>query len=425
MMGQGRDFNALLGAQFLGVFNDNLFKQLVLLLAVDTLFPGKDMQGIAFAVFALPFVLFSGMAGDLSERHSKRGIILKMKLAEIGIMVLGIGALMTVGLPDLESLAWPALLMVLFVMGTQSAFFGPAKYGVIPEIVPPEGLVPANGAIAMTTFLGALFGIALAGPLLDWFGPATAAPKLWAPGVVSVGLAVVGTLIATRMGALKALRPDLKVSLNPFGRLFGTIKMLSGHKGLLHLVMLNSFFWFNSGAISQAINGMSRPEFLDMQHKTDVSYLTGTISVGIIVGSAIAPRLAKRFKLSTLVVLGAVMMVVAQMFMLAVGTLLTRQTGAYPYAMGLLAVCGIGGAIMIVPVQSYLQDAPPEGMRGQTFAVNNFMNFLFMVLSGAFYHVVVGGMGPVFAQAVGGGLLLAWLVFVRKSVAQIAIGVEA
>jgi acyl-[acyl-carrier-protein]-phospholipid O-acyltransferase/long-chain-fatty-acid--[acyl-carrier-protein] ligase len=418
MLGHGRDFNALLGSQFLGVFNDNLFKQLVLLLAVDTLFPGQDMQGIAFAVFALPFVLFSGMAGDLSERFSKRSIIVRMKMAEIVIMVLGIGALMTV---TSASFAWPALLVVLFVMGTQSAFFGPAKYGVIPEIVPPTSLVPANGAIAMTTFLGALVGIGLAGPLLDWFGPATPSPKLWAPGVVSVGLAVVGTIVAMRMRALKALRPDLKVGLNPFGRLLGTMKMLSAEKGLMHLVMLNSFFWFNSGAISQAINGMSLPEYLDMQQKTDVSYLTATISVGIILGSALAPRLARHMKLSRLVVLGAVLMVAAQMAMLAVGPVLTRANGAYPFAMGLLALCGIGGAIMIVPVQSYLQNAPPVGKRGQTFAVNNFMNFLFMMLSGAFYHVMVGGLGPVAAQAVGGGLLLAWLVYARKSVAAIVI----
>ncbi len=419
-MGLGRDFNALLGTQFLGAFNDNLFKQLVLLLAVDTLFPGKDMQGFAFAVFALPFVLFSGAAGDLSEKHSKRSIIVRMKIAEIAIMALGIGALLMVPRQGgAAGYAWPALLGVLFVMGTQSAFFGPAKYGVIPEIVPGQQLVRANGSIAMTTFLAALFGIGLGGPLLDWFGPQVAppaTPKLWMPGVVCVGLAVVGTAVARLMRPLPALRPDLTVGLNPFGRLWGTIKMLSAEKGLMRLVLLNSFFWFNCGAISQSINGMSLPAYLDMQAKTEVSYLTSIMSVGIVVGSLLAPRLAKRVSLAGLVMGGTTLMVATQAGLLTIGTVVDRAHGAFGVALVLLGLAGVAGAILVVPIQSYLQAAPPPGKRGQTFAVNNFMNFLFMFLAGVFYQSAVGSLGPTVAQAVGGGLFFGWMLFIRRDI---------
>ncbi|MCA9546583.1 MAG: MFS transporter, partial [Myxococcales bacterium] len=396
-------------------FNDNLFKQIVLLLAVDTLFPGKDMQGFAFAVFALPFVLFSGAAGDLSEKYSKRSIIVRMKILEIVIMLFGIGALLLVPRQGTAApgYAWPVLLVVLGVMGTQSAFFGPAKYGAIPEIVGGDRLVRANGGIAMTTFLAALFGIGLGGPLLDHFGPGVAPPaepKLWMPGVVCVGLAVAGTLIARRMGPLKALRPELTISLNPFGRLWSTSKKLRAEKGLMSLILLNSFFWFNSGAISQAMNGMSVPEYLGMQRKSEVTWLTTTISVGIILGSLLAPWLAKRLRLSWLVIGGTVTMVAAQSLLLLIGTVVTRDGYAFELAMGALAVAGVAGAVLMVPIQSYLQDAPPPGERGQAFAVNNFMNFLFMFLAGVFYQLVVASVGPTIAQACGGAALLLWML---------------
>lgn len=412
----GRDFRALLGAQFLGAFNDNLFKQLVLLLAAGTLFPGRDLQGFAFAIFSLPFVLFSGVAGDLSERHSKRTIIVQMKVAEIAIMALGIAALM--------SLNWHFLLVVLCIMGTQSAIFGPPKYGVIPEIVEPGGLVRANGNIAMTTFLAALAGQALAGPLMDAFGPQVAQPRLWMPGVVCVGLAVLGTVFAARMRPLPPLRPDLKIGKSPFGQLPATIRMLRADRGLFGMVVLYSMFWFNSALINQAINGMGLPGYLDVpaDGKTELSLLLASVSVGIILGSAVAPRLARRFPLSRLVWGGGLTMLVLQCLLLLIGPVLGRHNGGSWFAGVVLCLVGVAGAVFVVPVQSYLQDAPPPGKRGQTFAVNNFMNFLCMFLAGLVYMVGVAALGPTGAQLVGAAAMLFTLWWVRRAVGAMAIG---
>lgn len=415
----GRDFRALLGSQFLGAFNDNLFKQLVLLLAAGTLFPGRDLQGFAFAIFSLPFVLFSGVAGDLSERHSKRTIIVQMKVAEIFIMALGIAALM--------SLSWYFLLVVLWVMGTQSAIFGPPKYGVIPEIVEPTGLVKANGSIAMTTFLAALAGQALAGPLMDNFGPQSAVPRLWMPGVVCVGLALLGTWFAMRMRPLKAQRPDLKLGKSPFGSLPATIRSLRGEKGLFGMVVLYSMFWFNSALVNQAINGMGLPGYLDVpvDGKTELSILLGLVSVGIIVGSALAPRLAKRLPLARLVWGGGLAMAGLQLLLLLIGPVLDRHNGGLYFAGAVLCLVGIAGAIFVVPVQSYLQDAPPPGMRGQTFAVNNFMNFLCMFVAGVVYMLGAGLLGPTGTQVVGALSMVVCLWWVRRAVGAMAIGGSA
>ena len=178
-----RSFRAHLSAQFFGAFNDNLFKQLILFLAARQLFPGEDKQGIAFAVFALPFVLLSGPAGALSERLSKVSIVRAMKLLEIAIMLAGALAL--------QLRSWPAMLLVLFVMGAQSAIFGPAKYGVVPEMVSRNYLLRANGQLTMTTFISIILGQALAGPLLDQFGD-----RLWITGTWCLVFAMIGSFSA-------------------------------------------------------------------------------------------------------------------------------------------------------------------------------------------------------------------------------------
>jgi MFS family permease len=401
------DFRALVGAQLLGAFNDNLFKQLLLLMAALTLFPGEDKQGIAFAVFALPFIIFSGMAGDLSERFSKRSIIWRMKLAEIVVMALGLWAL--------QVQSWNLLLAVLFLMGLQSAFFGPAKYGVIPELVGPSKLVGANGTIAMTTFMGVLFGQALAGPLLDNFND-----QLWLVGAFCVGFAVLGTVFARFMKPLAAQKPDLEIGVNPFGNLFQTIGVLRSQKGLFSIVLLYSFFWFNGGVIQQAITGLGDTGYLDIQagEATEISYLLVFLAVSIMVGSLVAPKIASRFPLGKVAATGAVMMVLAQLSLLLIGTVVSREQGALHLAK--LSMVGIGffGAFFVVPIQSYLQDAPPAGMRGQTFAVNNFMNFIFIFLGGVWYMLFRGNFIADFKVSaaitqVGAGLLLLGFLAVK------------
>lgn len=413
-----RGFNALVGAQFFGAFNDNLFKQLILILAVLVLFPGKDLQGLAFAVFSLPFVLFSGIAGDLSERYSKRTIIVRMKIAEIGVMGLGILAFMT--------MSWALMLVVLGIMGIQSAFFGPSKYGVIPELVEPKRLMPANSMITMTTFLALLAGQAIAGPIMDHFGPMAQSPALWVPGVFCVGFAIIGALISMRIEPLAPQKPEQRISRSPFGDIFKTIKTLRASKGLFALVLLNSFFWFNSAVLNQAVNGLSKPGYLSIpaNHATELSYLLAAISIGIIIGSVAAPRLTKSLGLGKVVMVGAVGMLVLQAGLLLIGTVFTRDNGGFWVAITLLAAIGAVGALGIVSVQAYLQDAPPPGMRGQTFAVNNFLNFTFMFLAGIFY-LLSNMLGPTVVQLISAVILVVYVIAIRGHIGEMRISEEA
>jgi hypothetical protein len=143
----GRSFGWFNATQFLGVLNDNIFKLLVILFLIDL--QGREQAtnvgATAGAIFVVPFLLFSAYAGTLADRFSKRSIIVMAKLAEVAVMMTGCVVFM------LESVA--AAYAGLFMMATQSAFFGPAKYGIVPELVRIDQLSRANGVLKALTAL--------------------------------------------------------------------------------------------------------------------------------------------------------------------------------------------------------------------------------------------------------------------------------
>jgi acyl-[acyl-carrier-protein]-phospholipid O-acyltransferase/long-chain-fatty-acid--[acyl-carrier-protein] ligase len=408
---RSKSFLGLTLSQFLGAFNDNLFKQLILFLAARELFPGQDKQGIAFTMFALPFVLFSGVAGDLSERFSKRSIIVAMKVAEVGIMVAGIFAF--------QARSWGLLLAVLFLMGTHSAFFGPSKYGIIPELVEPRRLLSANGIIAMTTFLSILLGQALAGPLLDRFGD-----RLWIVGSVCSAFAATGVLCSLLIRRMPPTRPNSRVGLHPFGSLWKTLHELRGDRTIFAMVLTNSFFWFNGGVLQQTVTALWQPRHLDLGSKENalISRLLVTLAMSVMLGCLVAPRVGRRVSASRMVVTGALFMVCGQAALMLVGPVVGRHEGGYLLAHAALALTGFSGAFFVVPVQTYLQKAPPPGSKGKAFAVTNFMNFVFIFMAGAFYLVTSWlDLAPAMASALAGAALLAFLAFRREELRRLSL----
>jgi acyl-[acyl-carrier-protein]-phospholipid O-acyltransferase/long-chain-fatty-acid--[acyl-carrier-protein] ligase len=401
-----RDLRGHVGAQFFGAFNDNLFKQLILFLAARKLFPDSDQQGVAFAAFALPFVLFSGLAGDLSERYSKRAIIVWMKVWEIGLMGLGVWAL--------QSMSWGFMLALLFLMGMQSAFFGPSKYGVIPEIVEKDALLKANGLVSMTTFLSILLGQALAGPLLDGFGD-----DLWVSGLACVVIAGVGTLMATRIRPLRPAAPDTRIHRNLFSSVFKSMGELRRDPRLMPVLLLNSMFWFTGGVIQQAITGLGAEHYLAIPDDQNIklSLLMVTLALAIMAGSLTVPRLRKVLRTSQMVRIGAWSMLGSMASAYALIAALPGSAVAYWGTHALLAALGFTGAFFAVPVQTFLQDAPPEGERGKAFAVNNFLNFLLIFLAGGFYWGASAlKIPPALTSAVAAALMCGLLLYVGRHV---------
>ena len=174
--------------QFLGALNDNVFKLLVVFFLVERM--GQDSRmtiGVASAIFVVPFLLFSHAAGVLADRYSKRNIIVFAKVLECVVMALGCVAV---------AMASPiALYVLIFLMSTQSAFFGPSKYGIIPELVRKEALSKANSFLVGLSYLAIIIGTFVP----SYFLVKVLANDFSALAIVCVVVAVAGVFASLRI----------------------------------------------------------------------------------------------------------------------------------------------------------------------------------------------------------------------------------
>ena len=278
--------------QFLGAFNDSVFKQIVLLLCVAVIVNPtgeiQDQQFLAQGIFAIAFIFLSGISGYWSDRVSKRGLIIFCKCLEILVMlgaVLAFALLSdlkiretTGGTEQFSMLGTPwGLLFVLFLMGSQSAVFGPAKYGILPEMVRNTDLPRMNGIIQMTTFLAIILGTWVGGVLLDAMHH-----FLWAVGVICVGIAIVGTftsLFVRRTSVAEQNAPFVwsNFAISPDAR-----RVLYQDKPLRNALWVYSIFWFVAAIFPLMVNWLGREQFLMSNAKT--SFLLATVSIGIAAG---------------------------------------------------------------------------------------------------------------------------------------------
>jgi MFS family permease len=382
-----RSFWGMTATQFLGAFNDNLFKQLMLLLAIPVGAEAArkaDEQGIATMLFSLPFVLFSGFAGYLSDRYSKRTMIVLCKVAEIGIMLLGM-----VGFLAYARIGYPGLLLVLFLMGTHSAFFGPGKYGILPELFREADLPRANGVILMTTFLAIIFGTASAGVLggLLYDAAGQRVPeRLWVGSLMCVGIAVCGTLTSLLVRPIPAAVPDLPFQPSSLVIPPDTRALLLADRPLLAALVVSCMFWLVSGVAMQAVNSLGMTQLGVGEQRT--SLMTAVIGLGIAAGAVLAGRLSKGKADFRLVMWGAWGMVVGMAVMaisLPAGGAGFRHLLGYAGSFPVLVFLGAAAGMLAVPVQVFIQSRPPEDQKGRMIAVMNLTNFIAILLSGLIY----------------------------------------
>jgi acyl-[acyl-carrier-protein]-phospholipid O-acyltransferase/long-chain-fatty-acid--[acyl-carrier-protein] ligase len=190
---KNRSFLGLTGAQFLGHFNDNMFKMVVSLVAVEAAKAHAAFYlSLASALLVLPYLLFSGYAGHLADVHSKRGIMMACKVAEIAIM--GAGLLMLAGFGTIE-----ALLAVLFLMAAHETFFSPSKYGCVPEIVAEGDITRANGVLEASRYVAVIAGTVTGGMLMEIWGG-----QRYRIGLLAIAIAVGGLVLAQGIERLKS-----------------------------------------------------------------------------------------------------------------------------------------------------------------------------------------------------------------------------
>ncbi|MDE0827062.1 MAG: MFS transporter [Akkermansiaceae bacterium] len=366
-----KGFFALMLTQFFGALNDNLLKG-VLSFAVASggiwaSKLGEGGQAYVGLCLTVPFILLSGIAGQLADRNSKSRITTQVKVAEIAIAAIGFYGFLSGNI-------WVALGAML-LLAIQSAFFGPAKYGMIPELIADRHLSQANGSINMFTNLAAIGGTVIAGFIYGWYDPkppiddptsVVSAAKLWAPGTAFLLVAALGLAASTLLPKLSAARPSLKVSLNILGPYVSALKEMS--RSSLLLVALAWAFFYMVGMISILILPDYR-DLLDISPEKasmlmavlGVAIGIGSVSAGLISGKRIEPRL---------IPVGAVGMTV--FFILLGSTPLS-----FGLAAALLTGAGIFAGLYIVPLQSLLQHLSPADERGRFLGTANGLSFVF------------------------------------------------
>ena len=396
-LARDRSFWGMTVTQFLGAFNDNLFKQLVLLICINfAKRGGRDYQPIAMALFAIPFVLFSGLGGYLSDCTGKRRIIILCKVAEILIMLLGLAALLAGQVNPQWLLLY--MLIVLFLMSTQSGFFGPAKYGILPEMLRERDLPQANGVVQMTTFVAIIFGMALAGYSKDWFQG-----RLWMISILCIGIAVAGTLTSLSLRKTQVAHPGLRFNLSTLAINRETWRMLRSDRPLMGVLLVSSLFWFVGGVVQQAVNAFGRLQLNYSNSRT--SLLAACMGVGIAVGCLLAGKASHHrvnFRLVTIGAWGIIACLAALVWLGHIAVPLPDDgKPTVPESLAELlaplsttelmtrfALVGLGtfAGLFVVPLQVFVQARPPEDQKGRMIGALNLINWIGIVFSALFYQ---------------------------------------
>lgn len=374
-------FWGMAATQFLGAFNDNLFKQLVLLLATPTAAQlaagtGSDKQATAQIIFAAAFLIFSGVAGYVSDRYRKRTVVVSAKVAEILIMLLGF-----FGFYYYDRFGLVGLFTVLFLMGTHSAFFGPAKYGILPEMLRPSDLPRANGIFLMLTFLAIIFGTAAAGYLLNYGNG-----EIWLGSLACIAVAVVGTLTALVVRSSPPAQPDLRHKLSAWGVPKEIVALLRADRQLLHAIIVVSIFWMIGGIVQQTVNALGKTQLQLSDERT--SELAAAIGVGIALGCALGGYLSRGRVNRNVVIAGA-------FGLFAMLVVLALPGGEHQHLLGFygslpaLVLLGIFTGMFIVPVQVALQSRPPKAEKGRMIATMNQCSWIGIILGAVVYQVCI------------------------------------
>lgn len=361
--------------QFLGAYNDNLYKEMALLICLD--FAGKQgedpFQGPASIVFAAPFVLFSGFAGFLADRNSKRSIVVLCKFAEIFVMLAGLVAL---------TMHWLVpIFVVLFLMGTHSAFFGPAKYGILPEMVRQRDLPRANGIFLMTTFLAIILGFASAGILKNAF-----ADRVWIASSACVVVAVIGTMTSLLVRPTPIAFPNLRFEPSALAVPTDTRRLLLRDKKLLGVLVATSVFWLIGGVIyPPAVNAMAKLQMrLDDQQ---TGYMAASTGIGIALGCVLAGRLSQGKVRFGLVTAGSWGIIVCLALLAAPGPMRGNTLLGQYGSIAALILLGMCAGFYTVPLQVFLQARAPEDQKGRIIGTMNLANWIGICLAGGIYWI--------------------------------------
>ncbi len=382
-----RRFLPLFVTQFLGAVNDNLLKTALVTLVTYRAFTDpvttKIVVAIATAIFIAPYFIASATAGQLADKFEKAGLVRYIKLWEVGVMLLAGAGFALSG----EAFVYFEL-AVLFLLGIQATFFGPVKYGILPNLLATQELMGGNALVEAGTFIAILLGT-IAGGLL-----------ILAPGgkaivsAVLLAFAVGGWLASLLIPRAGRAAPDLRINPNIWAETMAILRFAAARRTLWLAILAISWFWL-VGAIFLS----QFPTYAKVTLGADASVETlflAMFSIGIGAGAMLCGRLLRGEVSPRLAPLGAVGMTLFTLDLYAASARVGGGSGGALIGVGqflahaanwrltgdlfMIAVCG---GIFTVPLYALLQARAEESHRSRVVAANNVMNAIFIVASGA------------------------------------------
>lgn len=359
----GRSFLWLNATQFLGALNDNIYRFLLAFCLIDVMGAAHadKVMGISGAIFMIPFIVLLPLAGVLADRFSKQRIIVVTKFAELVIMLLGWWAFGTK--------AAAPLYVILFLMAAQSAFFGPSKYGIIPELVGRDGLSRANGYIVALTFMATIGGTFLA-PTISKMVHGNFAVA----GASCVAIAAVGILTSLRIERTRAAGGDRRASVFFLKDVWRTLRELR-HDRYMMLAIFGAGYFFLLGAFFQLNLIPFGMQTLGLS-KEDSGYLYAIAAIGVGAGGVLAGRISGRHIEFGIVPIGALFMALSTGG-LGLAPMNVWVSGAW------IALLGLGCGMFIVPLEAFIQDRSPANRRGEILAAVYFVQWTCGLLAAA------------------------------------------
>ena len=376
-----RRFAPFFVTQFLGALNDNVFRNgLVILVTFQgVLVLGMNhsqLANLASLLFVLPFFLLSATAGQLADKYEKSLLMRRIKLLEIGLMLIAATALLT------ES--YPLLLSVLFLMGCQSTLFGPVKYAYLPQQLAIDELIGGNALVEAGTYVAIILGLVIGGiaVAIDSFDKTLLAALL-------VGFAIFGYLASQRIPTTRAVDPKLKINWNVWTETWRIVGFAREDRTVFLSILGISWFWFFGTVMTVQVPAYT----LDILNGNEAitTALLVAFAVGVGIGSLLCERMSgHRIELG-LVPFGSIglsLFAIDLYFTHPVGNLVpvtsVAEFLARPDSWRVLLDLGLLGAfggIYSVPLYALIQKRSKRQHLSRIIAANNIINTIFMVVA--------------------------------------------
>ena len=406
---RARRFLPLFATQFLGAFNDSLFKQAVVLFVTYQLYsnPAKEFQfsAIAQGLFILPFFLFSALSGQLADDHDKAKLIRIIKLAEIGIMILGGAGIMLANIP--------LMLAAVCLMGVHSTFFGPIKYAILPQHLRHDEVLGGTGLVEAGTYIAILGGTILAGLL---------APTPEIAAAATIAIALLGFLAGRQVPPAPPSAERIPFNWHI---IHASIELVSAtlHIRRLFLAILSISFFWTIGAVLIIIFPPLVKNVLGADEQV-ASMFIAIFSIGIAIGSVLINRLLKsqvsaRFAPASVIAMGVFVLLLHFVSLTwgEHGPELTTLGNFVLHPMAglmILALLGVAitGGMFVVPLYAFLTTTVPKNETARTVAANNIVNSGAMVIGSLLAFALSSvGIGPVGQLLLVAGMCIvsAWL----------------